>query len=122
MRLNKTDHGLITIVDPGSDTPVLEVRMLSCRHCGGQFPAKPMKDVLARFYTAEEARQRQAKGKTLRGWCMSCQGPICGPGCAECVPLEQYLENMEQGRPDSFRPVVASVPREILLANGDADE
>jgi hypothetical protein len=30
----------------------------------------------------------------------------CGRGCAACVPLEQYLENVEKGRPADYRPVV----------------
>lgn len=84
------DHGLITIVDPGADKPLLEQKMLQCVHCGGQFPHQP------------------GSGK-IRGFCMNCNGPVCGPGCAECVPVEQYLSNLENGREANFKPVFSSL-------------
>jgi hypothetical protein len=40
---------------------------------------------------------------------MNCAGPVCGPGCAECIPTDLLLENMEQGRPLDFKPVVVPV-------------
>lgn len=89
-QLSRTDHGLITISDPGSDSPISEVMTLQCKHCGGHFYPRP------------------GSGR-VRGWCMNCNGPVCGPSCAECVPVEQYLENMEKGRPDNFRPTVVPV-------------
>ena len=76
------DNGLVTILDPGSDRPLLEVKMLKCVHCGGQYPCQP------------------GSGK-VRGFCMRCNGPVCGPGCAECVPEEMMLEIIEgTRRPD----------------------
>jgi hypothetical protein len=33
--------------------------------------------------------------KVWRGYCMNCNGPICGPGCIECVPREKKLEIIE---------------------------
>lgn len=89
MRLNKTDHGLITLADPGADRPLAEVKTLQCVHCGGHWYPRP------------------GSGR-VRGWCMNCNGVVCGPGCAECVPVEVYLENMEKGRPHDFRPVAVS--------------
>ncbi len=78
--------GLATFSDPGSDRPLLEVATASCVHCGGAFPIQP------------------GSGK-IRGFCMNCNGPVCGPGCAACVPVEQYLQNLECGRPESFKPI-----------------
>ena len=110
MSLRKTDHGLMVFADPAADGAILEVKTLCCVHCGGHFPAKAPKDPQARFFTAEEARERQAAGKTLRGFCTRCCGPVCGPGCAECVPVEQYLENLEKGREENFRPLIVGIP------------
>ena len=90
MSATARDHGLVTIVDPGSDRPLLEQKMLQCCHCGGQFPHCP------------------GSGK-IRGFCMNCNGPVCGPGCAECVPTEQYLDNLERGREPNFKPVFSSL-------------
>lgn len=73
------DNGLITIIDPGSDKPLLELKMLKCVHCGGSFPCQP------------------GSGK-IRGFCTRCNGPVCGPGCAECVPEEAMLEIIEGTR------------------------
>jgi hypothetical protein len=45
------------------------------------------------------------------GRCPKCMGGkhggfICGPTCAECIPIEQRLENMEHGLPEETpRPV-----------------
>ncbi len=31
----------------------------------------------------------------IRGWCQRCNGFVCGPQCAACVPFERWLEQME---------------------------
>lgn len=82
------EAGRIIYSDPGADKPLLELGCLQCVHCGGQFPIKP-------------------GSGAIRGFCMNCSGPICGPGCAECIPTEQLLENYEQGRPENYRPIVS---------------
>lgn len=101
------DDGLMIFSDPGSDAPILEVKTLRCCHCGGHFPANPSlsKDV----FGPEEAKKRQAAGRTVRGFCQNCNGPVCGPDCAECVPVELYLENMEHGRDPNFKPAFSSL-------------
>ncbi len=109
MKLSKTDHGLITISDPGADCPVIESKTTMCVHCGGMFELKPYKRLTIPM-TAFEAVRREAEGKKVRGFCQNCNGYICGPSCAACVPLEQYLENIEKGRDPNFRPICASVP------------
>ena len=87
--LNTRQAGLATYVDPGSDKPFLEIGTLQCCHCGGHWLPIP------------------GSGK-VRGFCQRCNGFVCGPGCAECVPMEQYLENMEKGvpEPDKYRPII----------------
>lgn len=81
------DQGLFVVSDPGADKPLLEQRTVQCVHCGGHYHPSP------------------GSGR-VRGFCANCNGPVCGPGCAACVPLEQLLENYEKGRPLDFRPVV----------------
>jgi hypothetical protein len=93
-RLNRTEAGLITISDPGADKPISEVSTVRCSHCGGHFYPKP------------------GSGR-IRGWCTSCNGPVCGPGCAACVNWEQYLENLEKGRDPEFKPVQVYVPADV---------
>lgn len=90
MSATMRDNGLMTWVEPGADKPLLELKCLSCVHCGGQFPHQP------------------GSGK-IRGFCMNCNGPVCGPGCAECIPTELYLENLEHGRAPNFKPVFSSL-------------
>lgn len=31
-----------------------------------------------------------------RGWCSKCSGPVCGPRCAECMPVEKQLDLAEK--------------------------
>lgn len=90
--LRNTDQGLAIIVNPESDKPFKEIGTVMCVHCGGHFERKP------------------GSGK-IRGWCMNCSGFVCGPGCGECVPVEQMLENVEKGRPPNWKPTQIFVPR-----------
>jgi hypothetical protein len=98
--VSKFEHGLVTIADPGSDIPYLEQATTQCKHCGGHFPLRP-------------------GSKTIRGFCQRCNGFVCGPGCGECVPTEQLLENIEKGRELTFRPIMAPV---IWTPRGDSGE
>ncbi len=91
-KLTVREHGTATFIDPGSDKPLLEVSTLQCVHCGGQWIPKP------------------GSGR-VRGFCMNCNGPICGHGCHECVPVDLYLTNLEKGREPNFKPIVVSVPK-----------
>lgn len=77
--------GVIVYTEKGTDNKV-EVFLVQCVHCGGQFPPVPSKG---------------------RGYCMKCGGPVCGRGCAKCVPEDLLLENMEKGRPLDYRPIIA---------------
>lgn len=86
--------GELTILDPGSDKPLLVTSTLQCVHCGQHWTPQP------------------GSGK-VRGFCRNCMGPVCGPGCAECVPQEQLVENLEAGRPLDFKPTRIFVPRSI---------
>lgn len=87
------EAGLVTISDPGSDKPILVTKTLQCVHCGGHWIPRPGSGI-------------------IRGFCTRCNGPICGPGCATCVPTEQLLENMEKGRSLDFCPTQVSLANE----------
>lgn len=50
---------------------------LQCVHCGGHWIP-------------------QRGSGMIRGFCRNCMGPVCGPGCARCVPAERQLELIEQ--------------------------
>lgn len=84
------EAGVITLIDPGADKPLLEAGTLCCCHCGGHWTPAP------------------GSGR-VRGFCTNCMGPVCGPGCAACVPTDLYLTNLELGRDPAFRPVVVPV-------------
>lgn len=88
------ESGRVTIVDPGADKPILEVGTLQCVHCGGHWFPQP------------------GSGR-IRGYCSNCNGFVCGPGCAACVPTEQLLENIEKGRPLDYKPVCVPTSFEI---------
>jgi hypothetical protein len=90
--MSKFEKGLATWSDPGADKPLLEIPTFRCVHCGGAFAIEP------------------GSGK-IRGFCTNCNGYVCGPGCKDCVPMEQLLENLEAGRELTFRPVVGNVPK-----------
>ena len=92
------EAGYVVISDPGSDVPILSIGMSACVHCGGQF-ATP------RFGTLPGDKT----SRIGRGFCTNCGGYICGAGCSACVPVEQYLENLEHGRDPLFRPIVVPV-------------
>jgi hypothetical protein len=80
------EAGRITLIDPGSDKPLAEVGTLQCAHCGMHWVPAP------------------GSGR-VRGFCQNCNGFVCGPGCAACVPLDLLLTNIEKGRPLDFRPI-----------------
>lgn len=98
------ESGLMTWSDPGADKALLEIPTHQCCHCGGQFSMKPPV-LVTKAMTALEAQMKEQEGKKTRGYCQRCNGYICGPSCAECVPVEQLLENYEHFRPLDFRPI-----------------
>ena len=68
----------------------VEYETVQCVHCGLHFPIVP------------------GSGK-IRGYCMRCAGPVCGPDCARCVPTERLLDCLEQGKTPDELPVSVSV-------------
>lgn len=87
-------HGFLEIADPDAPGGIICGETLQCCHCGGHWMIQP------------------GSGR-IRGFCMRCNGPVCGPGCAECVPMERQLELAEAaaaGQVDA-KPVSASVPK-----------
>ena len=71
-------HGFFEVSTPEGKT--LRGETLQCVHCGNHW------------------QMVKGSGK-VRGFCMRCNGPTCGPQCsAECVPQEKMLEIMEGTR------------------------
>jgi hypothetical protein len=77
---------------------------VQCVHCGGHFFIGP-------GYT---------KG---RGFCMNCNGFICGERCQECVPWEKALEIAEGTRNPTAVSIAVptSAPKQLLLPWGKND-
>lgn len=109
-----SESGLMTWSDPGADKALLELPTKQCVHCGGHFTLKPPV-LVSKTMTLLEARVKHEEGKKVRGFCLRCNGPICGPGCAECVPTEQLLENYEHYRPLDFRPIFVGLGEMPML-------
>lgn len=83
----RQEAGVIIVADP--DVGIQEHSTRQCVHCQKTWIYIP------------------GSGK-IRGWCNNCQGFICGPGCEECVPAEQMIENIEQGRPLNHRKTTSA--------------
>ncbi len=85
--------GYATTTLPGGQ--VFEADTLQCVHCQAIWQIKP-------------------GSGNVRGYCLKCNGPVCSERCAKhCVPSEQLLENIEQGRPADFRPVILGYSRPV---------
>ncbi len=82
------ESGTVIVADPNG--AISEAATRQCVHCGRHWIHRP-------------------GSRTIRGYCMSCNGPFCGPQCEECVPQEQQIENLEQGLPMDFRPVRVAI-------------
>lgn len=81
--------GYLVIVDP--DAPkIIEADTVQCCHCGAIWKVQP------------------GSGK-VRGFCAECNGVTCGPNCPSKVPVEQWLENSEKGRPLDYKPIMEQV-------------
>lgn len=92
--------GVILISNPDSGQQLQELPTVACVHCGFNWVPQP------------------GSGK-VRGWCTRCNGPVCGPGCAECVPKEQQMLNMEMGRaPRTPGPTQVNVPSVPWFSGG----
>lgn len=91
--MSKYEAGILTLIDPSADKPLAEIPTVQCVHCGCHFPEP-------RFEPDKRAT------RIGRGYCTRCGGFICGKSCAKCVPVEQYLENVEAGRPVDWVRVI----------------
>jgi hypothetical protein len=83
------EASVVEIRELGSDK-VIRQKMVMCSHCGQHF-FEPRHG----FY-----------------FCDFCCGPVCcEKACLEkCVPLEQWMENVELGRAEDFKPSRIFVP------------
>jgi len=77
--INKFQGGELIIIDPDKDQ-TSSLPTYQCVHCGLHWHPQP------------------GSGKT-RGFCMSCNGPVCGKKCEACIPHEKQLEARESGMP-----------------------
>ena len=87
--------GIITST-PYDGGPAVTTDLVSCAHCA---------------YTWAWVK---GSGR-MRGFCTRCNGITCGrPWCNAngCVCRMRQIENMEQGKPDSYRPIIVSVTAE----------
>lgn len=50
---------------------------LQCVHCNAHWDVQPGSGI-------------------VRGFCLKCMGPVCGPKCVECRPFEKWLEEVEE--------------------------
>ena len=50
---------------------------------------------------------------TTWGFCHNCNGYVCGEKCKDCVPIEQWCDNLESGRPANYKPVRVAVQKAI---------
>lgn len=52
----------------------------------------------------------------IRGWCYKCDGPVCGPDCAECFPYEKRMDLYEAGRlPELLSPTDCILPKKSRI-------
>jgi hypothetical protein len=91
--------GYLQIVDPDpgrGQSALTEHDTLKCCHCG------------ANFYLVTPHKTNMG---TVPGTCWSCGGgPVCGPKCANHVPEEIQLLNLEAGLPADTVSTRVSVP------------
>lgn len=86
-----TPDGWISITDPDSARPV-EMDTRQCVHCSGHWVVQP------------------GSGKT-RGFCFRCDGPICGPACSECRPINRRIDEALGQDPTRVQVPVLWVPK-----------
>lgn len=90
-RLSVRTSGVI-ITTPLDGGAVTMIDTVQCVHC-------------------QRHRAYVPKSGTKWGWCLACNGIHCATEkCAKCVPSEQWLENVEAGRPEDYRPIRIAVP------------
>ncbi len=96
------EHSRIGILTstPYAGGPAIVQDLVCCVHCGYTWIFQP------------------GSGRR-RGFCMRCCGLVCGhKACEEvgCVHRHQQFDNLEQGRPDNYNPIIVLVqgtpPRE----------
>lgn len=104
--MSKFEASLGTIIDPGADKPLNEIPYVQCVHCGGHF-------TMPSFGSDPESK----KNRIGRGFCMNCNGFVCGPRCAECKPFERWLEEVEGTKNPTA--VSAAVPQGKIWTPGD---
>lgn len=81
------EDGELTFTPLDSDKKVT-VGTMCCAHCNRHW-----------IYQPGSGRRR--------GWCGRCAAFTCGSDkCSKCVPIEQWLENVEGGKPEDFRKII----------------
>lgn len=79
---------------------VIQTDTVSCCHCGRVWMWVP------------------GSGRR-RGFCQCCNQFTCGStACDKCVPVEQLLENIEQGKPLDHRPTIVAASSNTPIPRG----
>jgi hypothetical protein len=77
--MSRFEASFYEITELGAGQPETRAGCFMCCHCGAHRPFTP--------------------GQKQNGYCMNCDGYVCGPTCSgECKPLERWLEEQEGTR------------------------
>lgn len=78
------------LITPPDGRPI-EADTRQCVHCSGHWVVQP-------------------GSGNVRGYCMRCNGPVCGPGCAECRPIARRIDEALGQNPTAVSVPVLWVP------------
>ena len=93
------------IILPADGSKELAAEFCACVHC-------------QRIWHVGTAIGDMLAQKVEFGFCAKCNGITCpNEKCQTCVPVEQWLENVEAGRAETFRPTRIAVPQLPICSN-----
>lgn len=95
-----------------------QVDFVACVHCQRIWP---LATTLAVQLLAQASYHRGVVPEREFGFCQRCNGITCpGAKCQKCVPIEQWCDNVERGRPADYQPTRVAFPIVPLLDNAIA--
>ena len=90
--MSRHEAGYFEVFERGAGQAETREATAQCVHCHAHFPLRP------------------GSGKT-RGFCMNCNGFICGKRCEQCRPFWRWIDEVE-GR---VNPTAVSVGGNLWL-------